>query len=284
MTTAAVWAFRGLWATLPLTAGPTFAAALDPTSSSFQTTASLALWLVWLAVLAASLVPRSATLTPVRIAAPAAPAAVVWAALSLPDIGGAEVLAITATVAAAAVVLTAWVGEEFIDGDSYGNEHRTPLRVPGPLVLGPIQLAWAAAVAGLATGPALLAAGVPVWGGIALVIGLPAAFVAVRALHALTQRFLVFVPGGLVVHDPTALAEPVLLRKNRLMALGPAPADSDALDLTQRAFGLALEIRLAEPVSLTLVQNRARAQEQQASRILIAPSRPGSVVARAAGQ
>ena len=47
VTTAARWGFTVLWATLPLSAGPAFADALDPTSSGFRTTGSAALWLGW---------------------------------------------------------------------------------------------------------------------------------------------------------------------------------------------------------------------------------------------
>ena len=282
MTTAARWAFPVLWATLPLSAGPTLAEGLDPTSSGFRTSTSVGLWLVWIVVLAAALVPRSVTLTPVRVVAPAAVVAVAWAIAAQPGTEGVDVLALTASVAAAAVSLTAWVGDVFVDGDSYGDERRLLLRVPGPLLLGPVPLAWAVLVAGVAAGPLLVAAASPVAGLVLLAIGWPLAFFAARALHGLTQRFLVFVPGGMVVHDLTALAQPFLLRRGRVVAMGLAPKGTDALDLTRNALGKALEVRLAEPETLPVVTKAgSRAEDVQTSALLVAPSRPGAVLTEA---
>ena len=285
MTTAARWGLPLLWATLPLTAGPTLAAALDPTDDAFRTATSVALWLLWMVVLAAALVPRTLTLTPVRVAAPAAVVAVGWAVLARDEAGAEDVLALTAAVAVAAVSLTAWVGDVFVDGDSYGDERRLLLRVPGPLLLGPVPLAWAVAVLGATAGPLLLAASEPVAAVPALLVGLPLAWFAVRALHGLTQRFLVFVPGGVVVHDLTALALPVLLRRGRVVALGLAPEGTEALDLTRNALGTALEVRLSEPEPFPVVRRTGRrsvdasADDVAADAVLVAPSRPGTVVA-----
>lgn len=289
MTTAARWAFPVLWATLPLAAGPSLAEGLDPTSSSFRTATSAALWLLWVLVLAASLVPRTATLTPVRIVAPAAVVAVGWAVLARAGTEATDVLALSASVAAAGVALTAWVGDVYVDGDSYGEERRLLLRPPGPLLLGPVPLAWALAVAGAVAGPLLLAAEQPLPGVAALVVGWPLAFVAIRALHGLTQRFLVFVPGGMVVHDLTAMTVPVLLRRGRVVAMGLAPADTAALDLTRSALGTALEVRLAEPERLPVVRRAggrrpSEAEDVEADALLVAPSRPGTVLAEASSR
>ena len=144
-------------------------------------------------------------------------------------------------------------------GSSYGDERRMPLRVPGPLLAGPLVLVWAVAVAGVAAGPLLLAARQWVAGAAAMAAGLPAAGVAVRSMHTLARRWLVFVPNGLVVHDPLVLVEPVLLRRADVRSLGPAPADTAALDLTRGALGLALEVRLVPPVSLCSRPGDARA-------------------------
>lgn len=282
MTTAARWGFTVLWATLALTAGPTFAEALDERSTAFRTTCSVGLWLLWLAVLAASLVPRTPSLTAVRLAAVGAVAVTVWAVASTSAVAAIDVLAVSASVAAAGVAITAWFGDVYVDGDSYGDERRFLLRPPGPLVLGPIPLAAATALVGAGAGPLLLAAGAPVAGMAGLVVGLPAAWVCVRALHQLTQRSLIFVPGGVVVHDRTALATPVLLRRSRVVALGLAPAGTTALDLTRSALGTALELRLAEPEALPVVRRTGRtteaADDVAVEALLVAPSRPAAVV------
>jgi len=68
-----------------------------------------------------------------------------------------------------------------------------------------------------------------------------------------------------------------------VLALRPAPADSDSLDLTMGAPGLALELLLTEKVPMTLVKPEERRGEPGASaRLLVTPSRPGRVMAEAA--
>ena len=113
-------------------------------------------------------------------------------------------------------------GEAFVAGSSYGDERRHAAAGPrAPCSPGRWPLAWAVAVAGVAAGPLLLAARQWVAGAAALAAGLPAAGVAVRSMHTLARRWLVFVPNGVVVHDPLALAEPVLLRRAEVRSFGP---------------------------------------------------------------
>ncbi len=64
--------------------------------------------------------------------------------------------------------------------------------------------------------------------------------------------------------------------------LAPAPAETDSLDLTQRATGLALELVLTEKVPMVRTQPGRRKGDAGASaRLLFAPSRPGAVLAEA---
>ena len=72
-------------------------------------------------------------------------------------------------------------------------------------------------------------------GAIVTVVGFGVAWFPLNALHRLTNRFLVFVPNGLVVHDPTQLREPVLFVKREIAGLAPAPADTTAKDITAAA-------------------------------------------------
>jgi hypothetical protein len=291
---AGAWPLRLLWLILPVAAGATFADALDPSLRSFRTVTSVGLWVVWGVTLIATLIPRTVTLTPVRLVVPASLPAVAWAASASPF--GVEDIAALLTAGLAAIAsLAPSTGDAFVNGSSYGDERRLPLRPPGTLLLGPIELAWLAAVAGLTSGPLLLAAQHWVAGGIATAIGLPVAALAVRALHGLSQRWVVFVPAGLVVHDHLALADPVLLARRSIVRLGPAPADTDARDLTVGALGLALEARLREPVPLVLARLAAAGAEppggdgeaDEAGRatttdpLLFTPSQPGEVLREA---
>jgi hypothetical protein len=92
----------------------------------------------------------------------------------------------------------------------------------------------------------------------------------------------VFVPAGLVLHDRLALAEPTLFRRAAISSLAAASAATQALDLTAGAAGLALELRLVDPVSLVPAPRRgAGAELADAPAVLFTPSRPGRVLAEA---
>jgi hypothetical protein len=81
------------------------------------------------------------------------------------------------------------------------------------------------------------------------------------------------------VHDPLTVVDPVLLRRQSVTRLGPALQDTDALDLSQKAPGLALEVELAEEVQLALVRPGRRLGESvRATRLLMTPTRPGAVL------
>jgi len=279
------WLLRGSWVLLVPLSGPAFAAALSPASIPVRTTASSALWAVWAATLLTTLVLGPWTLTAVRIVAPAAPVVAVWAAATGRPSPLAATVAIVGATAAAALALAPSVGNAFVNAPAYPNERRHLLRAPGALLLGPVLVAWAVAVAGPTAVVLLAAAGVWVGAGAALLVGLPGAVVAARSLHGLAQRWLVLVPAGVVVKDAMTLADPVLFRRQVVLALHPAPAGTDSLDLTMGAPGLALELLLTEKVPMTLVKPRERRGEAGASaRLLITPTRPGAVLADAAAR
>jgi len=240
---------RLLWLSLPVTVGPAVEDAFSDASSAVSWVVAVGLWLTWAAVLLALLVPRIVSLTVLRVGAPA----LVGVAVSAAVRGGVEGLdLLAAAVAAVVLVVAAWptVGAELVDGSSYGPERRLPLRVPPSLALGPAPLAVAVVLVGVSAGPLLLAAEQWALGAVGTVVGGGLAFLAGRSLHALSRRFLVFVPGGVVVHDPLTLVDPVLLPKTGLASVGPAPADTDAEDLTMGAGGLVMELRLQQPSDL----------------------------------
>lgn len=275
------WPARLAWLVLPLVTGPALGDALADTSRPVQVVASVGAWAAWAAALVATLVPTTVSLTALRIAAPSAVAAAL-AALVADGPGPATVVGLAGALVAALVALAPETAEAFVDGSSYGDERRLPLRTPAGLLLGPIELAWAAVVAGVAAGPLLLAAEQWVAGAVALAVGLPAARWGVLALHTLARRWLVFVPAGVVVHDPLTLLDPILLRRNLVAALGPAPADSTALDLSGGAPGLALEARLTGPVELLPAAPRgATAELVTVESVLVTPARPGRALAEA---
>jgi hypothetical protein len=260
---------------MPFTAGPAFADALHTAAVPVRTLASVGLWLGWAVGLAATLVPHPISLTALRVLAPAAVVAAVAAAFG----HGSSALAVAWAAVAAALALAPDTGVLCVNGPAYPNERRFPLRAPGPLLLGPLELAWAVAVAGIVAGPLLLAGREWVWGGITTVIGLPGAALLLRSLHQLSKRWAVFVPAGCVLVDPIGLMDSVLIRRQQLRALGPAPVTTRALDLTQRAPGLALEAGLSEEVDVVLVRpGRRQGEATKAAALLFTPTLPGALL------
>ena len=152
------WPARATWALLPLLVGPALGEALSSHSLAVARTASVLAWGTWAGVLVAVLLPRTVSLTALRIAAPAAlghrELGRDRAASAAPPMRSRSAGAALAVVAA----FSPSTGEEFVNGSSYGDEERLPLRVPTPLLFGPLPLAGIAAVAGPIAGPLLLAA------------------------------------------------------------------------------------------------------------------------------
>ena len=276
-----LWAVRVWWAALPFTAGPALADGLHETSAAWRSTASVGLWVLWGIALVGSLLAHPATLALIRLAVPSAVAALVWAGLGGADWGEVALVA-AITGAMAAVCLSSPVGQVFVNAISYGDEVRLLLRPPTVLLAGPLPAAAVVTVGGLVSGPLLMAAERWTLGALITVVGAAVAALGGRSLHSLTRRWLVFVPAGVVLHDHLAVQDPVLLRRRVVSAFGPAQQGSDALDLSQGATGLILELTANQPITLTPPTRRGnRADEVQTSAVLIAPSRPGQAVALA---
>jgi hypothetical protein len=282
--TSSAWPAFATWLAMPLLAGPALAAALDGAGRPVQLVASAGLWAGWALVLIATLVPRTVSLTALRIVAPAGCVAAMVAAASASDLAvGWRLAALVVSLVMLGVTFAPSTGHAFVNGSSYGDEQRFCLRAPGPVLLGLVQALWVVVVAGTVTGPLLIAAEQWVPGAVALPVGWIAAWWGARVLHVLARRWVVLVPAGMVLHDQLALADPVLLRRADVAALAPAPAGSDAVDLTRAALGLALEVQLRRPAQLSVVTNgRGESTATVAvDRLLLTPTRPGALVAAA---
>ena len=283
------------WLALPLTAGEALGEALGDRSDRVAVVGAVLAWTAWTGGLVALGVPRTSSLTAARLIVPTGAPVVAWAVI---DAGVSTPLALaglTLAVAASALVLTAPVGDRFVNGSAYGDERRFLLRPPIPAVAGPLELLWAAMAAAVIAGPLLLAAGAWLAGVAVVVVAVPVVGFGVRAAHGLSRRWLVLVPAGLVVHDPMALLDTLLVQRAQLAGLHPAPADTSATDLTMGAAGLALEISLVEPVEALALTSRGLGQQaadvqpglvEATERVwlgdlLVTPSRPGAVLAAA---
>ena len=142
---------RVLWLVLPFVAGPVFEAAMDDGERSLQIGGGVLLWVVWGALLITLMVPRTESLTVIRVGIPGALPLLLWALLA----GGADAEAAfvaLSTAIAAICGLLAWrppIGDAFVDGSSYGDERRFLLRTPGALAIGPLFVVCAVIIAGL---------------------------------------------------------------------------------------------------------------------------------------
>ena len=274
-TVVAAWLATGAAALL----GDLVHPSLRPDGDAAQTTVIVAMWLAYVLVLAALLLPGPRALTLARIGVPAGGLEAALAAVDSNDL--APAVALFVGLIGIVVVLQPRYAEAHVDAASYGDERRFLLRPPGPVMIALIVPMWAVAVVGVAVGPLLLAGrGWPA-GIVGAAVGLPVAAFAAHALFRLSRRWLVFVPNGMVVHDHLAVAEPLPLGRRAVASIGPARADTTAVDLTAQAFGMALELRLTGPVKARVVTGRNRSEERSLSALLVSPSRPAAVLATA---
>ena len=275
------WLTRLLWLTLPITLGDLLARSLAERSDPVALVATVMAWALWAACLLASLVRAPWALLVMRIVMPLAVVGGVAAAVgTAPEVLGWAGLACAAVASVAA--MSAEVGYECINGAAYGDEARFPLRPPAVLLLGPIGLVWALTVVPLPAAALALAAQQWVLGAVLAVLGAAAAWWGVRVLAPLTRRWAVFVPAGITVVDAMALAEPTLMRASDIVAVGPAPADTTALDLSAGASGLIVQIDLNGAGDFVPSAPRGGVTEAvSAAAVLIAPSRPGALLRHA---
>jgi hypothetical protein len=263
-----LWLALGAWTVVPLAHGGAVAGALHSWGEPTRSVASAGLWAAWLIALLALLVPVPAALTASRLLLAASVPLLTWAGWD-----GGPGWEPGLALLAATLLSRPEAGEWFVNGGAYPNERRYLLRTPGFLLLGPLPVLAAAAVAAPAV--VLLLVADRRWPAavVAAVLGLPAATVSLRSLHQLSRRWAVLVPAGLVVHDPLSLADPVLLPTKIMTSVGRAEAGTDALDLTQRSLGAAVEIEMDEKIPMGRRTGRRDIENGASARLMIAPTR-----------
>ncbi|MBM3672083.1 MAG: hypothetical protein FJW86_07885 [Actinobacteria bacterium] len=270
-----VWLLRSGWITLPLTAGPAASDAISTFADAPRVAAAVGLFIAWGAGAVAVLAPHPMGLTLLRAVAPCFALLAIGARVADQTTGAESWGAIAATVIVMLLVSSAGVARAAANGIAYGDEDRFPLRAPPALFIGPIPVARLLAIGGLATGPLLLADEQVLGGVIALVLGVPVAVFAGRALHALSLRWLVVVPAGVVIVDPMTLSDPVLFVRRQVRALRPlssgTSAPHDAVDLRLGAVAGTVLLDLGEDVEI-LQRSRGRRSSANVAvhRLLIA--------------
>lgn len=288
-----LWPIRLLWFVLPLLIGPGLLATVDGRSTPVQTLVEIGAWAAWFVGLVSAMAPSTVTLTLLRTIAPATVVAPLLGATTAGEWPISVLIAVLGGLAVNAVAFLPTTGEPMINGSAYGAEKRMALRPPASVLIGPLYLAWTAVFAGVITGPLFLAAknwlvGVPL-----TIVGAFLAVTGVRSLHQLARRWVVFVPVGFVIHDYWSLAESLLVQRKIKPTLGPARTDHpDAerpphegatkgpVDLTAGALGLALSLRLPDPMP-TALRAKGQVESTTATEFLFSPTRPGRVLAEA---
>lgn len=269
------WLLRVAWIAVLVAGG----AAIDGTVGDVVRITGFVGWVVGVVAMA---IPAVVSLTAARIVVPLSIPVATAALLAGADgLNGSLFLAtgILATV----IVFSAELGRSFVQASAYGEEDRHLLRPPAAYGAAAVVawLLWAAAVV---AAPALLAdrrwwIGVPV-----AVVALALAVFGWPRWHRLSSRWFVIVPIGLVVHDSLVLGETLMLRRQEIVSIRLAPADTGAADLTGPAAGHTIEISTLEPATVHLAATpkapRGTVIHMRAG--LVAPSRPGRALSAAA--
>lgn len=262
--------------------GAAIADALDGWSRGPARVAGTLSWIAWGAGIVALFAPRPLALTTLRVLAPTALACAALAATATS--AGIATLALANALVACVLVLSSPVAQACVNAAAYGDEVRFPLRIPAPLLLGPVPLAVAVVAAGIAAGPLLLGAGHDAAGAAVLVIGFASAAIVGRSLHSLSQRWIVLVPAGVVVVDPMTLLDPVLVRREHVAALrrlpgpgvAPAPDGADAAETLDLRLGTSVgsvALRVREPQPFARRRGRVDAQIVHPAQVLVATVR-----------
>lgn len=275
-----MWCARIVWALLLVTIGGALADALASWSEPARAVAMALAGLAWAGGLLALFAPRPWGLTLLRVVAPCA---VVIALVSVTSTsGGYAVLAVTTSVVAAFFALSAAVTNATGNALAYGDEHRFLLRIPTPLLFGPVPVAIAAIASGVAVGPITIAADrVPAGIGLCI-IGFPIAFLVARSLHQLSQRWLIFVPAGIAVVDPLTIIDAVLVRRTQIASLGRThrtELPAGALDLRLGTLAGDIAIALSDEVTFTRRRGREAAELVNPSVVVVAAVAADAAVA-----
>ncbi len=283
LPSVSLWMLRVVWGLQPLVFVPLLGDAMSTLDSAGRTLAVAVLWGTWAAVLLATLVPSTVSLTGGRLAAPLAPVVVAVSGLG-PDVAGWK---IAAAAAATALAVLLWfsgeVGIGLVQGSAYGDEQRFPLKPPVPSLV-PVIVFWLLTATTMSAGVIFVANESWIIGTALAAAGAGLTVFVAPRFHQFSRRWFVVVPVGLVVHDPMLLVENALFRAAQLQSVHLAPAGSEAADLTGGTAGAPIEIVLRE---LDTVVTRGRKDQPMGVALhvrsaLVSPTRPGLALAAAA--
>jgi hypothetical protein len=282
---ATPWLARIAWVVVAVVGGTAVESAVADRSAAVAWTAAIGGWGLWAVAALGLAIASTWSLTVVRVTVPLALAATVAA-----GVGGATAIDLVLlggpAIVAAAAVMTAEFGRQYVQASAYGDEERFPLRVPVGAGLAAV-VAWLLWATTAIVGPLSIAAESWVAGVLLSALAIAGVVLLGPRWHRLSKRWFVLVPAGVVVHDPVVLADTFPLRTAQVASIGLAPADTQAADLTGPASGYAVEIATTESVTAVFAFTPAEPNGKaiHLRSFLIAPSRPGRALrsARARG-
>jgi hypothetical protein len=282
---ATPWVARIAWIVVAVVGGTAVESAVADRSAAVAWTAAIGGWGLWAVAALGLAIASTWSLTVVRVVVPLALVATVAA-----GVGGAPAIDLVLlggpAIVAAAAVMTAEFGRQYVQASAYGDEERFPLRVPVGAGLAAV-VAWLLWATVTIVGPLLIAAQSWVAGVLLSALAVAGVVLLGPRWHRLSKRWFVLVPAGVVVHDPVVLADTFPLRTAQVASIALAPADTQAADLTGPASGYAVEIATTESVTAVFAFTPAEPNGKaiHLRSFLIAPSRPGRALrsARARG-
>jgi len=273
-----LWGPRILWVAVGLAGAWSIGDALDGRSAAVRTTVTIGGWLVWGIGVVALVVPSALGLTVMRmVAALACGAAIVsWFGGAGPSPGACF---LACTVICGLLVGGADFGQSCVQGSAYGDEKRFLLRAPAAFLL-PVAIAGVVWTGVVVAAPLLLASNRWIPGmAVAIVAGF-STWLLLPRFAALTRRWLVFVPAGIVVHDQVVLGETMMVSRPEIVGIDLALANTEAADLTGPAAGHAVEISMRSMATVLLAPTKAspRGTALHVQAFIVAPTRPGMVL------
>ena len=267
-----------LWLAVGLGGAWSIGDAVDGRSAAVRTTVAIGGWVLWGIGVVALVVPSTLALTVMRmISALAFGAAVLSWSAGAPAASGATFLACTSICAL--LIGGADFGHRCVQASAYGDEQRFLLRPPAAF-MPPIVIAGLVWVAMVLAAPLLLAAGQWIIGFAVAVVAALLSWLLLSRFNALSRRWLVLVPVGIVVHDRVVLAETLMVLQSEVAGIDLALAGTEAADFTGPAAGHAVEIGLRSMTTAILApaKNSPRGTALHVQSFIVAPSRPGAVL------
>lgn len=279
---AVPWVARVAWVLVAVLGGSALESAVGDRSAAVRWVAAIGGWTLFAVVAAALLIPAVISLTLTRVGAPLSVVAAVGSAMAGSSAVEVASLGVPALVAVTAI-FSAEFGRWMVQASAYGDEDRLPLRSPVPVGAAAI-VSWLVWAPSLVFGPLAVAAGNWLLGGPVTAIAISATLFVGPRWHKLSRRWLVLVPAGLVVHDPVVLADTLMVRTDQILSVGLAREGTEAADLTGPASGYAVQVDTNEPVStvFAFTPQDPNGKAIHMTGFLVAPSRPGETLRRAA--